>query len=90
MYSGGERYFDIILPLLGPKASYFALRSPWWNFFGLDTAYVAGCFHSPAEKPARCPVDTAAKTDGRDAGTDGKIDQQIVKELHAWIMPLIG
>lgn len=49
MYSGGEGYFNIILPALGQKASYFVLRSPKWNFFGLDTAYVPGCFHSAAD-----------------------------------------
>jgi len=49
MYCGGEGYFNIILPQLGQRASYFVLRSPRWNFFGLDTAYVAGCFHSPAD-----------------------------------------
>lgn len=49
MYSGGEGYFNITLPQLGQKASYFVLRSPRWNFFGLDTSYVPACFHSPAD-----------------------------------------
>ncbi len=46
MYSGGDGYFSIILPQLGQKASYFVLRSPKWDFYGLDTAYVPACFHS--------------------------------------------
>ncbi len=50
MYSGGDGYFNIVLPQLGQKASYFVLRSSKWDFYGLDTAYVGGCFHS-AEEP---------------------------------------
>jgi Calcineurin-like phosphoesterase len=49
MYSGGDGYFNIVLPQLGQKASYFVLRSPKWDFYGLDTAYVPACFHSPAD-----------------------------------------
>lgn len=49
MYSGGDGYFNVILPALGQKASYFVLRSPKWDFYGLDTAYVGGCFYSPED-----------------------------------------
>lgn len=49
MYSGGDGYFNIVLPALGQKASYFVLRSPKWDFYGLDTAYVGGHFHSPED-----------------------------------------
>jgi Calcineurin-like phosphoesterase len=49
MYSGGDGYFNIVLPQLGQKASYFVLRSPKWDFYGLDTAYVPACFHSPED-----------------------------------------
>jgi Calcineurin-like phosphoesterase len=49
MYSGGDGYFNIVLPQLGQKASYFVLRSSKWDFYGLDTAYVGGCFHSPED-----------------------------------------
>ena len=49
MYSGGDGYFNIVLPALGQRASYFVLRSPKWDFYGLDTAYVAGSFHSPED-----------------------------------------
>jgi hypothetical protein len=49
MYSGGDGYFNVVVPQLGQKASYFVLRSPKWDFYGLDTAYVGGCFHSPED-----------------------------------------
>jgi hypothetical protein len=49
MYSGGEGYFGIVLPQLGQPASYFVLRSPKWDFYGLDTAYVPGRFHDESD-----------------------------------------
>jgi len=49
MYTGGDGYFNTVLPQFGQRASYFVLRSPKWNFFGLDTAYVPGRFHDPSD-----------------------------------------
>jgi hypothetical protein len=49
MYSGGDGYFGTVLPQLGQPASYFALRSPKWDFYGLDVAYVPGRFYDPSE-----------------------------------------
>lgn len=40
MYSGGYAYFDITLPRLGQKASYFSLENDHWRLIGLDTAYI--------------------------------------------------
>ena len=40
MYSGGYGYFELALPALGQKSSYFALENDAWLLVGLDTAYV--------------------------------------------------
>jgi hypothetical protein len=40
MYSGGFGYFQLTLPALGQKASYFAFQNQHWLLVGLDTAYV--------------------------------------------------
>jgi hypothetical protein len=40
MYSGGFGYFELALPALQQKSSYFALASDHWLLVGLDTAYV--------------------------------------------------
>jgi hypothetical protein len=40
MYSGGYGFFDIMLPTLKQKASYFALQNQHWLLVGLDTAYI--------------------------------------------------
>ena len=40
MYSEGRYYFTTVLDGLGQEASYFQLSNDWWQFFGLDTAYV--------------------------------------------------
>ena len=40
MYSGGFAYFDLALPALKQKSSYFALQNKHWLLIGLDTAYV--------------------------------------------------
>jgi predicted phosphodiesterase len=40
MYTGGRAYFTTVLPAFGQEASYFVLWNKWWQFFGLDTAYV--------------------------------------------------
>jgi len=40
MYSGGFAYFDLALPALKQKSSYFALQNTNWLLIALDTAYV--------------------------------------------------
>lgn len=70
MYSGGDGYFNIVLPQFGQKASYFVLRSPKWDFYGLDTAYVNGCFHSPAD--ARLDAQWKWLKNQMDVATDRK------------------
>ena len=70
MYSGGDGYFNVVLPQLGQKASYFVLRSPKWDFYGLDTAYVGGCFHSPED--ARLDTQWKWLQNQMDGATDRK------------------
>lgn len=40
MYSGGNAYFNKVLPLFDQTSSYFALQNQHWLLVGLDTAYV--------------------------------------------------
>ena len=40
MYSGGFGYFELALPAIGQKSSYFAFENEHWLLVGLDTAYV--------------------------------------------------
>jgi len=40
MYSGGFAYFNLALPALNQRSSYFALQNKQWLLIGLDTAYV--------------------------------------------------
>ena len=40
MYSEGRYYFSTVLDGLGQEASFFQLANDWWQFLGLDTAYV--------------------------------------------------
>jgi hypothetical protein len=40
MYSGGDGYFDVMLPALAQQASCFALVNDDWLVLGLDTAYL--------------------------------------------------
>ncbi len=40
MYSEGRYYFTTVLDGLGQEASYFQLANEWWQFLGIDTAYV--------------------------------------------------
>jgi hypothetical protein len=40
MYSLGKPYFSLVLPAFGQEASYFTLFNDYWQFQGLDTAYV--------------------------------------------------
>jgi hypothetical protein len=42
MYSGGEGYFDTILPSFGQGSSYFAFSTAYFLLIGLDTAYEDG------------------------------------------------
>jgi hypothetical protein len=39
MYSGGEAYFEKILPKFEQEASYFACQNQHWTLVGLDVAY---------------------------------------------------
>ncbi len=42
MYSGGESYFNTVLPAFGQKQSFFCLENQYWRIIGLDTAYADG------------------------------------------------
>ena len=42
MYSGGESYFDTVLPAFGQPQSFFCLESQYWRIIGLDSAYAGG------------------------------------------------
>jgi hypothetical protein len=44
MYSGGEGYFDMILPAFNQQTSYFCLENDHWRIVGLDTGYYAKIF----------------------------------------------
>ena len=39
MYSGGDAYFDDVLPEFGQDGSYFACQNKNWTLVGLDVAY---------------------------------------------------
>lgn len=39
MYSGGDAYFDDVLPAFGQDGSYFACQNKNWTMVGLDVAY---------------------------------------------------
>jgi hypothetical protein len=40
MYSGGDAYFDGVLPAFGQEGSYFAYQNKNWTLVGLDVAYI--------------------------------------------------
>ena len=42
MYSGGEYYFNLVLPAFGQPQSFFCLENNYWRLIGLDTAYATG------------------------------------------------
>ena len=42
MYSGGEYYFDTVLPAFDQKQPFFSLENSNWRIIGLDTAYNGG------------------------------------------------
>ena len=51
MYSGGEYYFNTVLPAFGQKQPFFCLENSNWRIIGLDTAYNGGRLkpQSPAD-----------------------------------------
>ena len=42
MYSGGESFFNIVLPAFGQPQPFFCLENEFWRLIGLDTAYLGG------------------------------------------------
>lgn len=42
MYSGGESFFNVVLPAFGQKQPFFCLENDFWRIIGLDTAYLGG------------------------------------------------
>ena len=42
MYSGGESYFNTVLPAFNQPQSFFCLENQYWRIIGLDTAYAGG------------------------------------------------
>jgi hypothetical protein len=42
MYSGGEYYFNIVLPAFRQSMPFFCLENQHWRMIGLDTAYGGG------------------------------------------------
>ena len=42
MYSGGEYYFNTVLPAFGQPQPFFCLENQYWRILGLDTAYAGG------------------------------------------------
>ena len=42
MYSGGEAFFNVVLPAFGQKQPFFCLEGEHWRLIGLDTAYLNG------------------------------------------------
>jgi hypothetical protein len=39
MFTHAMAYFDVLLPALGQKASYFCVENDFWRIVGIDTAY---------------------------------------------------
>jgi hypothetical protein len=39
MYTNGNSYYDVLLPELDQKASYFCIQNSHWRIIGIDTAY---------------------------------------------------
>jgi calcineurin-like phosphoesterase family protein len=44
MYSGGNGYFDHVLPALDQKTSYFCIENDHWRIVAVDTGYYAKIF----------------------------------------------
>lgn len=51
MFCGGRNYFGTILPAFNQLASYFSLRTEYWQLLGLDTAYAGGSLSADEVKP---------------------------------------
>jgi hypothetical protein len=47
MFCGARNYFGTVLPAFNQGASYFKLKTDYWQFFGLDTAYAGGSLSHP-------------------------------------------
>jgi len=45
MFCGGRNYYGTLLPAFKQGASYFKIRTEYWQFIGLDTAYAGGCLN---------------------------------------------
>ncbi len=42
MYTGGEAFFNVVLPAFGQSQPFFCLENEHWRLIGLDTAYLDG------------------------------------------------
>jgi Calcineurin-like phosphoesterase len=42
MYSGGEYYFNTVLPAFNQAQPFFCIENDYWRIIGLDTAYAGG------------------------------------------------
>ena len=42
MYTGGEAFFEVVLPAFGQPQPFFCLEDEHWRLIGLDTAYLGG------------------------------------------------
>lgn len=51
MYSNGNGYFDVLLPMLGQKASFFCLQNKYWKIVALDTGYYSTGLFASAKLP---------------------------------------
>ena len=47
MFCGARNYFGTILAAFNQGASYFKLKTEYWQFIGLDTAYTGGSLSHP-------------------------------------------
>ena len=50
MFCGAHNYYGTLLPAFKQGASYFKIRTEYWQFIGLDTAYAGGCLNRPEVK----------------------------------------
>jgi 3',5'-cyclic AMP phosphodiesterase CpdA len=50
MYSGGEYYFNTVLPAFGQPQPFFCLENQYWRILGLDTAYAGGRLKPQSEQ----------------------------------------
>jgi hypothetical protein len=47
MFCGARNYYGTILPAFNQPSSYFKIKTEYWQFMGLDTAYTGGCLSHP-------------------------------------------